>query len=117
MPVDSDTDQWKSASADPSTRTDILDFLNRNSDQAFTAEEVAREVLGSDFQLDVPEEELPLEEMLGKAIGSTQYSAFLEAFVRSHLSALVYEGEVEVRTIPAEVDGEEMELGHYTTLD
>jgi hypothetical protein len=117
MPVDTDSDLWDSASPKASTKTDILEFLKSNPNQAFTAEEVSREVLDADFEIDVPQETLPAGEMVAHAISSVHFSSYMEAFVTTHLSALVYEGEVEVRVIPTEREDEEVELGHYTIRD
>jgi len=115
--MDTNSDVWNSASPETSTKTEILNFLKENPNRAFTAEEISREVLNADFEIDIPEQELPIEEMLGRAISSTQFSAYTEGFVKSHISALVYEGKVEVRLISTEIGGEEADIGHYTIRD
>ncbi|WP_324757135.1 hypothetical protein [Haloarcula montana] len=117
MPVDTESDKWNSASAKNSTKANILDFLKSNPDQAFTPEEISLEVIDSDFELDIPEENLPIEEMLGVVITRTQYTVYTEAFIKTHLSSLVYEGEIEVRVIPTQVEEKEVDAVHYTIQD
>jgi len=117
MPVNTDSELWDSASREDSTKTGLKKFLKSNPNKAFTAEELCVEVVGADFGIDIPQEELPLEEMFGRVMGSTQAVASDEAFIKTHLSTLVYEDDVEVRLIPTTVDGVETERAHYTISD
>jgi hypothetical protein len=117
MPIDTDHDTWQRADPLPSTRAELRDFLESNAGQAFTVEEVADAVVETDLDHQYEKDELVAE------LGHETFYDRLEAgefpefeteseladsidrrlntyFVMTHLSALVEEGFVEVRTLP-----------------
>ncbi|MDZ7745449.1 MAG: hypothetical protein U5K28_02595 [Halobacteriales archaeon] len=117
MPIDTDSDRWNSASTESSSKAHFLEFLKSNQERAFTAEEISREVLGTDFEIDIPDipdGEYTIGNVIGSAAGSAKHSARMEAFVRVHLSLLIYEGKVEARIIPINEGGEKIDVAHYT---
>lgn len=114
MPVSVESQEWRNAEKENSTRESILNFLSNHPDQAFTIDELTDEILGMNLELKIPEEELGLGELIGEGIVESRDKAHAEAFMTSHVSALVYSGDVEVREIKMEVDDSEVSIPHYT---
>ena len=101
MPIDTNSEVWQSTDRAGSTRTEILEFFKDNPDKAYTVNEISQEILGVDV-FEVPDVDGEIGEILGEVTVQQANKSMYEAFVKSHLSALVYTGEIYGKPIPNE---------------
>ncbi|MEF8787163.1 MAG: hypothetical protein V5A45_14625 [Haloarculaceae archaeon] len=101
MPIDTNSEVWQSTDRAGSTRTEILEFFKDNPDKAYTVNEISQEILGVDV-FEVPDVDGEIGEILGEVTVQQANKSMYEAFVKSHLSALVYAGEIIGKPIPNE---------------
>lgn len=101
MPIETDSDVWQSTERAGSTRTEILKFFKDNPDKAYTINEISQEILGVDV-FEVPDIDGEIGKILGEVTVKEANKSMYEAFVKSHLSALVYAGEIHAKPIPNE---------------
>lgn len=130
MPIDTTSQVWDSQEVESSTRTNVLEFLTENSSKAYSARELSDELLGTRWEKvhekqslidDIGEDEyygLPEEDQIDETVLANMRPT---DSIKSHLSALVYEGHLEVRSVPIEEsaqpvteDMEGIDLPHYT---
>jgi hypothetical protein len=117
MPIQTDREEWRDGEALASTRTEIREFLETNAGRAYTAEEVADAVVGTDWARQYEKDELVEElghETFYDRLEAGEFPSFetdseladsidrrlTTYFVMTHLSALVDDGAVEVKTLP-----------------
>jgi len=101
MPIDTNSEVWQSTERAGSTRTEILEFFKDNPDKAYTVNEISQEILGVDV-FEVPEIDGEIGEILGEITVQQANKSMYEAFIKSHLSALVYTGDIHGKPIPNE---------------
>lgn len=101
MPLDTTSEVWQSTERAGSTRTEILEFFEDNPDKAYTVNEISQEILGVDV-FEIPEIDGEIGEVLGEVAVQQSNKSMYEAFIKSHLSALVYAGEIHGKPIPNE---------------
>jgi hypothetical protein len=108
MPVPVNSETWKGAEAVEPLDDQLVEFLEKNKDQAYQIEEILSEVRGLD-----PIDSFDLDEVsLGTVIGRVTTYSEVRAEVFARLWSLHHEGEIEIRAADKELfDGEYRDEG------
>lgn len=111
MPIETNSDAWQEADYSRSVRDDILEFLRENPDKAYATREIADEVSDTGWE-EVHDEEREIQRVGEEQYyeenpdstepGSTIVRQLQTGVVATHVSALVYEGHVQVKKVGVE---------------